>query len=93
MMRQERTSSWIVVQTGIAACCISMMACSSGVRAEIPSVELKIEQVTFGPKHHLFGYIGQCLTIPWSEEGRYILSLEVGFHDRMPQPDDAAQVR
>jgi len=51
-----------------------------------------IEQITFGPKHHLFGYIGQCLTIPWSADGRYILSLEVGFHDRMPRPSDAARI-
>ena len=27
-------------------------------------VSLEIEQITSGPKHHLFGYIGQSLTIP-----------------------------
>jgi len=56
------------------------------------TVGFDVEQITFGPKHHLFGYIGQCLTIPWSEDGHYILSLEVGFHDRMPRPTDAARV-
>ncbi len=56
------------------------------------TLEFDIEQITSGPEHHLFGYIGQCLTIPWSGDGRYILSLEVGFHDRMPEADDAARV-
>jgi hypothetical protein len=50
------------------------------------------EQITFGPKHHFFGYIGQCRTIPWSGDGRYILGLETGFIDRMPEPEDAAGI-
>lgn len=50
------------------------------------------EQVTFGPKHHFFGYIGQCRTIPWSSDGRYILGLETGFMDRMPEPEDVADI-
>ena len=42
-------------------------------------VSLEIEQITSGPKHHLFGYIGQSLTIPWNESDRYIVSLRTDF--------------
>ncbi|MDA7916218.1 hypothetical protein N9B94_03190 [Verrucomicrobia bacterium] len=52
--------------------------------------ELKIEQLTFGAKHHFFGYIGQCQTIPWNASGRYILAMEIDHINRMPKPEDAA---
>jgi len=54
--------------------------------------DLEIEQVTFGKKHHFFGYIGQCQTIPWNESGRYILGLEIDRIDRMPKPEEAATI-
>ena len=56
------------------------------------SLELKVEQLTTGGKHHFFGYIGQCRTIPWNESGRYILGLEVDSIHRMPYPEEAAKV-
>jgi hypothetical protein len=55
-------------------------------------VELKIEQLTSGPKHHFFGYIGQCQTIPWNASGRYILGMEIASIDRMPKPAEAATI-
>lgn len=57
-----------------------------------PGWDLAIEQITFGPNHHFFGYIGHARTIPWNETGRYILSLRTSFQDRMPAPADAAEV-
>jgi hypothetical protein len=36
------------------------------IQAQSAPFELKIEQVTAGTKHHFFGYIGQCRTIPWN---------------------------
>lgn len=50
------------------------------------------KQLTSGPNHHFFGYIGQCRTSPWSADGRYILTLRNAFQDRMPGPRDAADV-
>jgi len=50
------------------------------------------QQLTRGPKHHFFGYIGQCRTIPWSGDGRYLVALQTTFIDRMPNPNDAAEV-
>lgn len=54
--------------------------------------QLQIEQITTGPKHHFFGYIGQCQTIPWSGDGRYILAMQIEHVDRMPTPDEAAEI-
>jgi len=56
------------------------------------TLTLETEPITRGPYHHFFGYIGQCLTSPWSGDGRYILSLRTRFHDRMPKPGEAADV-
>lgn len=72
---------------------IVFIICSASMAQEIPSdFELEIEQITFGEKHHFFGYIGQCRTIPWNESGRYILGIEIDRIDQMPAPEDEAQV-
>ena len=57
--------------------------------AEAP---VTVTQITHGPNHHYFGYIGQSRTIPWSADGRYILALQAPFQDRLPGPDDPADV-
>jgi len=51
-----------------------------------------VEQITAGPKHHLFGYIGHALTIPWNKSERYIVSLQTDFYKRMPQKGEAADI-
>lgn len=45
--------------------------------------------VTRGPKHHFFGYYDKC---PWDVSGRNLLSMEVEFQDRLPDPDDVAVI-
>ena len=67
-----------------------LLALSGSVRAE--EFTLTVRQLTHGPHHHFFGYIGQSLTTPWNASGRYILSLRTTFHDRMPNADDAADI-
>jgi len=62
------------------------------LQAQAPLVDLKIEQLTSGTKHHFFGYIGQCQTIPWNATGRYVLGLEIDTINRMPEPEEAATV-
>jgi hypothetical protein len=54
--------------------------------------DLTVQQVTFGPKNHIFGYIGHVQNIPWNGTGRYIVALETDFQDRMPRAADAANV-
>ena len=55
-------------------------------------VSFEIQQITSGTKHHLFGYIGHSLTIPWNESGRYIISLRTDFYKRMPVKGETAEI-
>ena len=67
-----------------------ILACHLGATASEPT--LFFQQLTRGPKHHFFGYIGQCRTIPWSGDGRHLLALQTPVLDRMPGPNDAAEI-
>ena len=60
--------------------------------AQSPDFSLKLEPLTTGPKHHLFGYIGQCQTVPWNADDQYILGMEIKRIDRMPRPEEAADI-
>ena len=51
-----------------------------------------IQQITSGPENHLFGYIGQSLTIPWNSKGTRILSLSSPFIDHLPDENEPAGV-
>ncbi|MHC4316790.1 MAG: hypothetical protein ACYSW3_30485 [Planctomycetota bacterium] len=76
----------------LAIILLVMLVCSKGCAGKVPSIGLKIEQLTWGTKHHFFGYIGQCQTIPWNATGRYILGLEIDRIDRLPTPEEFATV-
>jgi len=52
----------------------------------------EVQQITFGPRHHFFGYIGHVRTVPWNASGRYIVGLQTEFQERMPKPDEAAEI-
>ncbi len=69
-----------------------ILSCSVEKKSKIDSFELKIEQLTTGAKHHFFGYIGQCQTIPWNASGQYVLGMEIDTISRMPYADEAATV-
>ncbi len=79
-----KTARWFVP--------VLCMWCLSCAWANAAPFDLKVEQLTFGEKHHFFGYIGQCQTIPWNASGRYILGMEIDRIDRMPEPDEAATI-
>src|SRR5688500_1790707 len=80
------------LQTARHVGCLLMVMCVANARAEEPPFSLRIEQITFGTKHHFFGYIGQCQTIPWNGNNRFILGLEIDNIDRMPKPEEAAEI-
>ena len=73
-------------------CIVVFMSTFFQVQAQDSKLSLEMEQITFGEKHHFFGYIGQCRTIPWNENGRYILGLEIDRIDRMPEPEEGAKI-
>ena len=68
--------------------CVLLM----GLVATAADWDLEISQITFGPKHHFFGYIGHVQNIPWNASGRYIAVLRTDFQDHMPGPGEAAEI-
>ncbi len=76
----------------IVVCCVLVLGWVGSTRADSSAIELTREQITFGTKHHFFGYIGQCQTVPWNASGRYILGMEIDRIDRMPNSEDAATI-
>ena len=69
---------------------VGSLACSSATQS--PTLRLEVEQITSGTQGHFFGYVGHVQNIPWNSSGRYLIALRVDFHDRMPNPDDAADI-
>ena len=57
----------------------------------LPQRKIKstVQILTAGPKHHFFGYYGIC---PWNQDETHVLSLESGFHDRLPTANEPAAV-
>ncbi len=66
--------------------------CANFSRAVGQTVSHEVRQITDGPEHHFFGYIGHAQTIPWNASGRYIVALQTDFQDRMPDPGEAADI-
>ncbi len=67
-----------VSRTGL--CLFASGVFASGAAAQ---QDYTVKQIRFGPKHHLFGYIGHAQTIPWNASGRYILALQADFDDQV----------
>ena len=62
---------------------------SFSVRAEL---SLESTQITFGPNHHFYGYIGHVQNIPWNQSSRYLVALRTSFQDRLPSATNAADI-
>ncbi|MFN7933950.1 MAG: hypothetical protein U0R19_11510 [Bryobacteraceae bacterium] len=54
--------------------------------------DVEITQLTHGPNHHYFGYIGHVRNTPWNGNDRYMALLRTTFQDHMPAPHEAADV-
>ena len=53
---------------------------------------LQVDQITRGPEHHFYGYIGHVQNIPWNGSERYIVALRSPTMDRLPSAGDPADV-
>jgi hypothetical protein len=71
---------------------LALVLCVSCNNTQQKNINFEVQQITAGPKHHLFGYIGHALTIPWNKSERYIVSLQTDFYKRMPQKGEAADI-
>jgi hypothetical protein len=65
------------------------LASSGSVRAGQP--RLVVKQLSTGPEHHFFGYIGHVQNIPWNQSGRYVLTLRASVRDHLPRVDEPAE--
>ena len=84
-----KTSNLIVPHRRISALLTLGLLIAPLLRAELT---LETQQLTAGPKHHFFGYIGHVQNIPWNQSGRYLVALRTEFQDRMPRAEDAAEI-
>jgi hypothetical protein len=71
---------------------LALVLCVSCNNNQQKKPNFEVQQITSGPKHHLFGYIGHALTIPWNKSERYIVSLQNDFYKRMPLKGEAAEI-
>jgi hypothetical protein len=71
---------------------VGSLAAAAARGAKDAKWSVEIEQLTFGPKHHYFGYIGHVGNTPWNGNNRYLSLLRTTFQDRMPGPSDVADV-
>lgn len=69
-----------------------VFACTQPLLATDLALGTTTRQITYGPPHHFFGYIGHVRTIPWNQSGRYLVALQTDFQERMPQPGEAADI-
>jgi hypothetical protein len=72
--------------------CVVFAAAAATSAGPAAQQAARVTQITHGPLHHYFGYIGQSRTVPWSADGRHLLALQVPFQDRLPGAGDAADV-
>ena len=54
--------------------------------------DLEVDQITHGPEHHFYGYIGHVQNIPWNGSERYIVALRSPMMDRLPSAGEPADV-
>ena len=86
MQPHERATGGLTRRTLLGACLTTRVARASR------DWDLQVAQVTHGPKHHWFGYIGHVKNTPWNGNGRFMALLRTGFQDHMPAPAEAADV-
>lgn len=68
---------------------VCLTACSAALGAE---PRLEVRQLTTGPQHHFFGYIGHVQNIPWNRSGRYLLTLRTSVRDHLPTVAEPADI-
>lgn len=80
---------------GAAASAVVLFAsavCHCALCLADESEPYSVRQITDGPDHHFFGYIGHVQTIPWNASGRYVVCLRTSFHDHLPTIEEPAEI-
>src|SRR5919106_3954023 len=81
------------MKTRIACSLVALVwVMSSSAGTSQANLTYEVRQLTFGPAHHFYGYIGHVGNSPYSADGRHLIALRTTFQDRMPGPQDAADI-
>src|SRR6478736_798777 len=56
------------------------------------AIRLEVRQLTTGPLHHFFGYIGHVQNVPWNKSGRYLVALRTPVRDHLPDASEPAEI-
>lgn len=70
----------------------SLIVIFTGAVAIAANPTLEVRQLTKGPEHHFFGYIGHVQNIPWNQSGRYIVALQTPVRDHLPDASEPADI-
>ncbi|MCC6487645.1 MAG: hypothetical protein IT364_09110 [Candidatus Hydrogenedentes bacterium] len=81
MRRFPRRYAMTVVLAGYA-----LLACTA------QAAEIAVQQITQGPLHHFYGYIGHVGNTPWDGTGQFMVVLRTHFQDRMPEANESADL-
>lgn len=78
----------------LCACVVWLFACAAACAPRCGGAELRVSvrQITHGPKHHFYGYIGHVMNTPFSGSGRYLVALETEFQDHLPDGSEPASI-
>jgi hypothetical protein len=71
---------------------IGFLVHGAGAEKEAEDWSVEVTQITHGPLHHFYGYIGHVRNTPWNGNGRYLIGLQTDFQERMPTARDAADI-
>ena len=85
-MSQRFTAYLTRIALGVAAASCTI------VGAPLTPLKYDVRQLTFGPSHHFYGYIGHVGNSPYSADGKHLVALRTAFQNRMPRPEDAADI-
>jgi hypothetical protein len=69
---------------------IGLATASQSILADPPRLEVR--QLTSGPQHHFFGYIGHVQNVPWNQSDRYIVALRTSVRDHLPDASEPAEI-
>ena len=82
-----------IKKTSVIRCFVVLgLVSSASLCTFAGDLSIQVKQITFGPKNHIFGYIGHVQNIPWNQSNRYIVALQTTFQERMPNPGEAADI-
>src|SRR5689334_78312 len=70
--------------------CLASFSCDLPAFAASPALEVR--QITTGPLHHFFGYIGHVQNVPWNKSGRYVVALRTPVRDHLPDGNEPADI-